>query len=167
MNQSYLLLGSNIGDRAAWLRKALGEINKRFGMIRLYSPVYETAAWGNEAQASFYNQAVRLETPLSAQELLSGLQEIEKEVASRKRGQKWAPRTLDIDILFFNVDVFDEPGLTIPHPRLQERRFALAPLNDIAPEFYHPVLNKTVSELLAECPDPLEVRQADLFPSKP
>lgn len=166
MNQAYLLLGSNIGDRAAWLRKGAGEINKRLGMIRLFSPIYETAAWGRENQASFYNQAVRLETPLTPEDLLRGLQQIEQEVANRKRGKKWAPRTLDIDILFYNVDVIDEPGLSIPHPHLQDRRFALVPLHDIAPEFYHPVFNKTVSELLAACTDPLDVHPAQLFPSK-
>lgn len=164
MNQTYLLLGSNIGDRAAWLRQAVGEINKRLGIIRLFSPIYETAAWGQEDQAAFYNQAVRLETPLSPEALLAGLQQIEKDVANRERTKKWAPRTLDIDILFYNVDVIDQPGLTLPHPHLQERRFALTPLNDIAPEFYHPVLNKTVAQLLAACTDPLEVRPAQLFP---
>ena len=167
MNQAYLLLGSNIGDRAAWLRRAVGEINKRFGIIRLYSPVYETAAWGNEDQPPFLNQAVRLETPLAASDLLAGLQQIEKEMAGRRRKEKWGARKLDIDILFYNMDVLKEPGLTIPHPHLQDRRFALMPLNDIAPECYHPVLNKTVAEMLAACTDPLEVKPAALFPAKP
>lgn len=166
MNQTYLLLGSNIGDRAAYLRAAVGEINKRLGTIRLFSPIYETAAWGDEDQASYYNQVVRLETPLSPEALLQGIQQIEKDVAQRERRRKWAPRTLDIDILFYNVDVINEPGLTIPHPHLQERRFALTPLNDIAPEFYHPVLNKSIQELLAACTDPLTVQPAQLFPQK-
>lgn len=167
MNQAYLLLGSNIGDRAGWLRRAVGEINKRLGIIRLFSPVYETAAWGNEDQASFLNQAIRLETPLAAADLLAGLQQIEKEIAGRRRKEKWGARTLDIDILFYNMDVIGEPGLTVPHPHLQDRRFALTPLHDIAPEAYHPVLQQTVAELLAACNDPLAVTPAALFPLKP
>lgn len=158
MNQSYLLLGSNIGDRAGWLQLAREALHTQLGTIKQASAIYETEAWGKEDQAAFLNQAIWLETSLSAPELLAGLQQIEKDIAHRERLEKWAPRTLDIDILFFNQEVIHQPGLTVPHPHLQERRFALTPLCDIAADYRHPVLGKTVAALLAACPDLLAAR---------
>lgn len=120
------------------------------------SALYQTAAWGLEEQPDFFNGAICVETSLDAIELLHEIRTIETDMG-RQRTVKWGQRTLDIDILFFNQEVIETPDLTVPHPRLAERRFALVPLDEIASDFVHPVLRKRVSELLLECPDMLEV----------
>lgn len=124
------------------------------GNIIAKSSLYETAAWGLEEQPDFLNMAICIETALSPQELLVAIQQVELNLG-RQRTLKWGQRTLDIDILFYNRDVINDPQLTIPHPLLQERRFALTPLADIAPAFIHPILNKTIAQLLEDCTDPL------------
>jgi len=165
MNQAYLLLGSNIGNRLKWLQTAVLALEHNLGRVLQLSPVYETAAWGKEDQALFLNQVVLLETNLDAPALLQGLQQIERETAHRERKEKWAARTLDMDILFFNRDVIHLPGLSVPHPHLHERRFALTPLADVAPQYCHPVLQQTVTELLEQCKDPLVVQLFDELPA--
>lgn len=156
MNRVYLLLGSNEGDRRQWLQDAMGLLIQQCGTINRTSAIYQTAAWGLEDQPDFYNMALELDTALSPTELLQAIQDIEQQLG-RQRVLKWGQRTLDIDVLFYNQEVLDTPELKIPHPYLQERRFALAPLNEIAPTLIHPVLHQPVSELLALCPDPLPV----------
>ncbi|RYE22838.1 MAG: 2-amino-4-hydroxy-6-hydroxymethyldihydropteridine diphosphokinase [Sphingobacteriales bacterium] len=153
MNTAYLLLGSNEGDRLQWIYDALQQLDKH-GLFADLSPVYETAAWGLEDQPSFLNVALYLQTALTAEQLLGAIQQIELNLG-RQRETKWGQRTLDIDILFYNDLVIDHEDLKIPHPHLQERRFALTPLNDIAPELMHPVLTQTIATLLENCPDPL------------
>lgn len=157
MNNAYLLIGGNIGNREKNLEKALRLIGK-YTEIELVSvsPVYETAAWGNTEQGSFLNQAVEINTTLSPPALLDVVLDIELQMG-RKREEKYGPRVIDIDIIFFNNEVIDLPALTIPHPALSERRFVLQPLHDIAPGYEHPVLRKTVSSLLELCNDTLEV----------
>lgn len=158
-NKAYLLLGSNEGDRVGWLQQCIAMLGSQHGKILQTSAVYETAAWGKEDQPDFLNMAVCIETILTPAELLQGIQHIEKELG-RQREVKWGQRTLDIDILFFNDTVIRQPDLIVPHPFMQERRFALAPLNEIAPRLLHPVFGKTIQQLLEECPDPLEVKVA-------
>lgn len=158
MNEVYLLTGGNIGDRLQYLSKAKNQIEKRCGSIVQESSVYETAAWGKEDQKAFLNQVLRIETGLEPDTLLNTVLRIE-EALGRKRELKYGPRTIDIDILLFNNDIINREGLKIPHPQMQNRRFVLAPLNEIAAGKWHPSLKKTISQLLAECPDPLAVNK--------
>ena len=158
MNVSYILTGSNLGNRLEYLMNAKEAIAKTTGPVVHASSIYETAAWGLEDQPSFLNQALEIHTTFSASLLLDRLLKIEEDLG-RKRDVKYGPRLIDIDILFFNNEVIEQKGLTIPHPQLHKRRFALQCLDDIAPTFVHPVFNKSVRELLVECVDPLAVKK--------
>lgn len=158
MNRAYLLIGGNMGHREANLAAARAMIHRRCGSVLEHSSMYETAAWGLENQPDFLNQVLLVETDLKARELLATLLHIEQELG-RIRQQKNGPRTIDLDILLFNDEVILEPGLQIPHPRMASRRFVLAPLAEIAGELIHPVLAKSIRQLLAECPDPLPVNK--------
>lgn len=158
MNEAYLLTGGNIPDRMAYLSKARDEIKKRCGRILNQSSVYETAAWGKEDQDCFLNQVLKIATPLSAGDLLNMLLRIEEDLG-RRREVRYGPRTIDIDILLFNNEMINQDGLKIPHPRMQDRRFVLVPLNEIAANAIHPVFKKKISRLLADCPDPLSVNK--------
>lgn len=158
MNEVYLLTGGNIGNRLEFLSKAKKEIKKGCGNVLQESSVYETAAWGMENQKAFLNQVLKIETSFNPEQLLNIILHIE-EFLGRKRELKYGPRTIDIDILFFNDEVIDKQGLKIPHPQMQNRRFVLIPLNEIASQKIHPVFQKTISQLLAECPDPLTVNK--------
>jgi 2-amino-4-hydroxy-6-hydroxymethyldihydropteridine diphosphokinase len=158
MNTAYLLIGGNLGDRAAYLEQAVKEIEALCGSITRISSIYETAAWGNTKQPAFYNQAIQLTTPLPPETLLEQLLAIEIEMG-RVRTQKYGPRTIDLDILMIDDNVIDTLALTIPHPELHNRRFALLPLAEIAPSLFHPILDKSVSELLVNCPDTLDVQK--------
>jgi 2-amino-4-hydroxy-6-hydroxymethyldihydropteridine diphosphokinase len=158
MNVTYLCLGGNIGDREKALQLALLKIEELAGPITARSSIYETEAWGVEHQQAYLNQCVALTTALSSSELIHTLLFIEKELGrQRTDSESYEPRTIDIDILFFNNDVIDTPQLTIPHPRLHLRKFVLIPLNDICPGYLHPVLNKSISDLLSHCTDTSEV----------
>ena len=158
MNTAYLLIGGNLGDRAAYLAEAINQISAQCGRVISTSSIYETAAWGNVNQPAFYNQAVKLVTILSPEALIERLLAIENEMG-RVRTEKYGPRTIDLDILMINDIVIDTPTLTIPHPQLHNRRFALLPLQEIAPALHHPVLNKTIHELLLNCLDTLDVQK--------
>lgn len=153
----YLILGSNIGARVEILAKALSMIEQKAGQIKAQSSVFETAAWGNKAQQPFLNQVVEIATTHTAQELLYLVLEIENELG-RKRTEKWGPRTLDVDILYYQDQTINTTDLVLPHPHLQERRFVLIPLCELAPFFVHPVLKKNNLQLLQECADQLEVK---------
>lgn len=155
--RTFLLLGSNLGDREAWLSTAHRGITTGIGVVKRSSAIYETAAWGIEAQPAFLNQVVEVETTLLPEEVLAQIGLIENAAGGRARTQRWGARTLDLDILFYGDEIVQEPGLIIPHPAMAERRFTLAPLAELAPAMVHPVLKKTIAELLAECPDPLAV----------
>ena len=156
MNKAYLLTGGNMGNREEILGKALALIREYCGTIRAMSSIYETAAWGKNDQPSFLNQAIEIHTDLQPRQLLRQILKIEKQIG-RVREEKYGPRIIDIDILFYNDEVHNYPLLKLPHPEIQNRRFVLFPLVEIAAEFIHPVLKKTIAELLAICPDKLEV----------
>jgi 2-amino-4-hydroxy-6-hydroxymethyldihydropteridine diphosphokinase len=158
MNKAYLLTGGNMGQPEVSLALALELIEKRCGKVSARSSFYETAAWGKNDQPAFLNQALLVETELGADGLLEQLLAIEKSIG-RVRLEKYGPRIIDIDILLFNHEVYNEPHLKIPHPQLPNRRFALTPLTEIAGNYVHPVLKKTIAQLLKECPDKLPVNK--------
>ena len=158
MNQVYLLIGGNLGNRASNLDMALKLIEQECGAISRVSSVYETAPWGKKDQPDFLNQAILIFTNLSPQMLLDNILTIEKQMG-RFRAEKFGSRIIDMDILFYNDDIIESGELRIPHPELQNRRFVLEPLAEIAPQKIHPLLKKTVEELLQECRDPLAVKK--------
>lgn len=167
-NSVVLLIGGNQGDRLALLMMAVREIARRIGTVSMASSVYETAPWGFEAEQNFLNQALVVDTDLDANTVLDIALEIEKDLGrvrsessdsqkSKSEIRNYTSRPMDIDLIFFNNKVVDTPRLQLPHPRMHLRRFALQPLAQIIPDFIHPKLHKTVSELLVVCPDEGEV----------
>lgn len=148
----YLLLGSNLGDRSGVLQLAVDRIGERVGEVVRVSGIYETAPWGVIDQPSFLNQVIAVATLYAPEEVLRLVLDIEHELG-RVRYERWGARVIDIDILFYNDLILDSARLTVPHPRLQERRFTLIPLAEIAPDFVHPVFNQSLTELLAACAD--------------
>jgi len=157
MALALLALGSNMGRPRDFLQFALNEL-AQLGQITAQSDVYLTAAWGLEDQADFENMALALQCKLKPEELLKACLSIEAK-AGRIRKQKWGPRCLDIDILFYEDLILHTPTLQIPHPQLHLRRFVLAPLAQISPQFIHPQLQLSVQDLLTLCQDPLPVQK--------
>ncbi len=143
-----------------WLQQAVSLLSAHCGTIVQQSGTYQTAAWGITDQPAFLNKVVHLQTTLTPTELLAEIHDIETALG-RQRDLKWGQRTLDIDILLYNSEVIQVPDLIIPHPYMQERRFTLIPLAEIASGYMHPKLHKTITELLAICPDKLEVHKID------
>lgn len=160
-NKTYLLLGTNLGDRKKNLEAARTGLVRSAGQITGLSAVYETAAWGITDQPVFWNQVLQLETDLLPSDLLARILAIEKELG-RQRDQRWGARILDIDILYYADQVIATNALSVPHPQLANRRFTLVPLAEIAPDFEHPVLRLTNRELLERCQDALPVRPVDV-----
>jgi len=158
MNVAYLLIGGNLGNRSANLQNALHQIEKNCGKILDLSAIYETAAWGLSNQPSFYNQAVSIQTNLEPKALMEQLLAIETNMG-RIRSIKLGPRLIDLDILLINNLILNTETLILPHPSMEQRRFALLPLAEIAPNLMHPILHKTVQELLMHCSDQLDVQK--------
>jgi len=156
-NKAYLLLGSNLGEREQYLADALKLISTRIGNIFAKSAIYETEAWGKIDQPGFLNIAVGVETELSALQLLESALEIEA-LLGRIRHEKWGARLIDIDIIFYSDEIVDfGDQLQIPHPEMQNRKFVLEPLGEIAPDLQHPVLKQTILEILKTLSDSLSV----------
>ncbi|MEA1994291.1 MAG: 2-amino-4-hydroxy-6-hydroxymethyldihydropteridine diphosphokinase [Euryarchaeota archaeon] len=147
MAEVFIGIGSNLGNREEHIARALHFLGKRCDIIKK-SSLYETAPVGYKDQRSFLNGVVKMETALRPEELLHFLQKIEKKLG-RIKTIKNGPRTIDLDILFYNDIIIDTEELTVPHPKLHKRLFVLEPFNEIEPEFVHPVLKKTVGELRA------------------
>jgi 2-amino-4-hydroxy-6-hydroxymethyldihydropteridine diphosphokinase len=158
MSTAYLLIGGNLGNRTTYLQQAISLIEQYCGNIVHSSAIYETAAWGVTDQPSFYNQALAVQTRLEPEALMRALLQIEEEMG-RKRTIKMGPRIIDLDILLIDDKVISTGLLTLPHPALPFRRFALLPLCEIAPAIIHPVLHRSVSRLLEECTDELDVQK--------
>lgn len=156
--RTFLLLGSNQGDRMQMLQAARVRMEILAGPMVAASPIYETAAWGDANQPAYLNQAIALDTTLEPAVLLSTLLAVEQSLG-RVRKTKWEPRPIDIDILLYGDTVLEQPDLTIPHPAMAERRFVLMPLADIAGEVKHPVTGLTIAEMLSACTDNLEVKK--------
>jgi 2-amino-4-hydroxy-6-hydroxymethyldihydropteridine diphosphokinase len=149
MNRVYISFGSNIGDRYGAISDAFKLIEENGMKILLKSQIIETEPYGYEDQPSFINGALLLETELSCREVLTRLLTIEKDLG-RVRKFKWGPRIIDLDIIFFNEEIYDEEDLKVPHPDMKNRNFVLKPLSDISPEYIHPIFKKSVREMLEE-----------------
>lgn len=145
MSRAFLALGSNLGDRDRYLREAIERL--RDAGLTAVSPVYETAPVGGPEQGPYLNVVVELDTKAGARELLELCQQMEA-AAGRVRDERWGPRTLDADVLWIDSVTVDQPDLVVPHPRMWERRFVLAPLRDLAPDLVDTVaLNRAVGEV--------------------
>lgn len=158
MHIAYLLIGGNLGNRLDYLRQARELIGQRAGRILAISSIYETAAWGNTGQDAFLNQVIVIGTEIPAPELMNLLLSIEEQIG-RKRAERYGPRTIDIDMLYYDQEIHETMLVRIPHPEIQRRRFALVPLAEIAPAYIHPELGKTNLQLLMDCNDPLDVKK--------
>lgn len=159
MNEVFLSLGSNLGDRRKNLSVATTLIEVMLGSTAVLSGIYETAAWGKTDQNDFLNMVLCIKSAVTkSTDLLEYVRDIE-EGMGRVRHEKWGPRIIDIDILFFAGEILSTENLVIPHPRIPERNFVLAPMVELAPDFVHPVLLKTMAELYRLSEDKLEVKR--------
>lgn len=151
------MLGSNINDPKLQLDEAIKRISK-LGEVISKSSIYVTAAWGKTDQNDFFNQAIILTTKFQANELMEQLLQVEQSMG-RIREQKWAERSIDIDIILIDNKIINSDNLNVPHPYMHQRRFVLEPCNEIAKEWTHPIFMKTISDLLLECQDTLRVQK--------
>lgn len=155
---AYILLGSDLGDRVTQLQQAIDMIGLRgLGQILKASNIYETEAWGFKSESKFLNQVIQLQTKLTARELLNEVLKIENDLGRYRAEGEMLSRSIDIDILLFGNKIIDEPGLSIPHPRMNLRRFTLVPLVEIAAQDVHPVTGETFEVILSKCNDTLAV----------
>jgi len=152
MNIVFLQLGSNLGNRESLLQDAISAIEERVGKVVEKSKVYESAPWRVEGQENYLNQILKVKTEISADDVLSTILDVEKELG-RIRLEKWGERLIDIDIIFYNDSIIETAELCVPHKHMHERMFVLTPLHNIAPDMVHPKYNKTVDELLQICTD--------------
>ena len=156
MKTIYLQIGSNIGDRNHYIDRAKKQIEKKIGKIYASSKIYETQAWGIRSQRDFLNVVVKVSTNFDPNKILKISQQIESDLG-RIRKEKWGERCIDIDILFINNEIIKLKNLTVPHPHIQDRKFILRPLCDIASSLKHPIIKKDIKELLECCTDKLKV----------
>lgn len=161
MTQAYLLLGGNLGDRLHYLKSASLLLKSLAGEIVKKSSFYETAPWGFRDNRLFLNQVIVLNTGLDVNELFQVLVDIENRLGRTRNGSGYDARTIDIDILFYDNLVIQTRDIIVPHPRIQERKFVLEPMCEIDPGFVHPVLMKSMEQLLHECNDPLRVNRLE------
>lgn len=153
MSKVILQTGGNLGNREKLIADANYYIEKQVGRILQMSSIYESEPWGFMHANRFLNQIVTVETNLQANEILNKVLEIESDLGRQRNNAGYEGRTMDIDILFYDDIIIENKTLTIPHPRLHQRKFILMPLNEILPKLIHPLLKKSVSELYSECND--------------
>jgi len=166
-NHVYIALGSNKGDRLKYLQDAVNLIFSEIGKVNGIAKVYNTPALGFKSD-EFLNTCIYIETKLSAEDTLAQLQDIEKRLGREQKPSKtYQARTIDLDILFFNTEEFNTKYLRVPHPELQNRRFVLKPLNDLAPKLEHHKLSKTIEELLTECEDKSDIEAINIWLKNP
>ena len=157
---AYVSLGTNLGDRAAQLGRALRALDALPGTrVEALSPIFETDPVGPPPQGAYLNAVAQLSTELEPRALLDGLLAIERQAGRTRGTERNAARTLDLDVLLYGARVIDLPGLRVPHPRLAERAFVLEPLAALAPELHHPELGMTIESLAARLRDPRAVRR--------
>jgi 2-amino-4-hydroxy-6-hydroxymethyldihydropteridine diphosphokinase len=157
MALAFISLGSNIGNKIMNFTIALERMRARHIQIENCSRIYQTAAWGNTNQDDFLNAVVQVSTELKPHDLLTTLLDIEAGMGRQRGDLPWQPRTIDLDILYYDDTVINDEILQIPHPHLHQRRFTLIPLNDLDADFIHPVLKQSNKELLLHCSDKCEV----------
>jgi 2-amino-4-hydroxy-6-hydroxymethyldihydropteridine diphosphokinase len=154
MSRVYLLLGSNLNNRAELLKQAADLIANQIGSVKSASSIYESEPWGFESDQYFLNQVLEIESRMTPIQLLEELLAIEKRLGrTRSRREGYQSRIIDIDILFYDTMILESDILTIPHPKLHERLFTLIPLSEISRDMVHPGLKKTIEQLVQECPD--------------
>jgi 2-amino-4-hydroxy-6-hydroxymethyldihydropteridine diphosphokinase len=158
MIKLYLLLGGNLGEKRKIFAEITELLQNRLGEITSQSAIYETEPWGFESDDFFWNQAIEITTSLSPEEVLRVTQQTEQDKGRIRKANQYDSRIIDIDILFYGNQIINQQNLIVPHPLIQERKFALVPLNEIAPELIHPVFQKSIGQLLNECQDKLEVK---------
>lgn len=158
-NHLYLLTGSNIEPRFQYLQEAKQLIEKDIGRIEKESRIYESKPWGFDSSENFLNQVMLVFTELPPYSVLKRILQIEKSMGRVRNSDRYDSRIIDIDILYYNNECINQPGLVIPHPRLHQRRFTLMPLVEIAGSKMHPVLNMDNSELLSQCEDNSVVKE--------
>jgi len=158
MQHIFLGLGSNLGDRKKHIKQAINEIGIQIGKVTQESHLYKTAAWGKTDQSYFLNQVIKVETKKAPIAVLDGILSVEQKLG-RVREEKWGERIIDIDLLFYGSNIVEVPRLLVPHPFIAERRFVLVPMHELAPDLIHPLLQRSIADLLEGCPDTLPVEK--------
>ena len=152
MSKVYLSIGSNKGNRSVLINKAIDEIEKKFGTIISRSSIYQSKSWGFDSN-DFYNLSLLIDTDIEPKSLLINLKKIEKSMGREDIDGSYSDRSIDIDILFYDNIIIDSEDLKIPHPKIEIRKFVLVPMLEIADDYVHPILNKTINELDNDCDD--------------
>jgi len=153
MHSVYLGIGTNLGNREENLKRAIAEIEEKIGIAEQSSSIYQTEPWGFNSKEQFLNMVVVVKTKLNPSELLVQVHNIEADLGRTRREERYVSRIIDVDILLYDDLIVLEENLKIPHPLMQERKFVLVPLCEINSEMIHPVLRKTMGDLLTECKD--------------
>jgi len=152
MSKVYLSIGSNKGNRSVLINKAIDEIEKKIGIIISRSTIYQSKSWGFDSN-DFYNLCLLIDTDIMPKSLLINLKKIEKSMGREDVDGSYSDRLIDIDILFYDNITTDSEDLKIPHPKIEIRKFVLVPMLEIADDYVHPILNKTIKELYNDCSD--------------
>jgi 2-amino-4-hydroxy-6-hydroxymethyldihydropteridine diphosphokinase len=158
LNTVYILLGGNVGNSTSYFMRAKEMIENHLGCIKNQSMIYETEPWGFQAQQHFLNQVIEINTDKNAEHTLLKLIEFENILGREKTSIGYESRTIDLDILFFNSEIIDKKDLQIPHPRMHQRKFTLIPLNEIATNKIHPILQTPIWSILKDCKDSSKVK---------
>ena len=153
MDFAHLSLGSNLGNKLNNILLAKEIIGRKIGKIVSKSSIYKTSPWGTDSDNFYLNQVIKIETILTPHELINKILKIEIEVGRIRTNKKWEDRIIDIDILFHSDFIIHSDNLILPHPLLHKRKFVLIPLNEIDKNLMHPILNKSISEILSICSD--------------